>query len=44
MAWSYPDPLSEALPVKDLLCFYQERVDALELDGAPQPNPQTRRS
>ena len=42
VAWSYPDPLPEALPVRDLLCFYQERIDALELDGEPQPRPQTK--
>lgn len=33
IVWSYPEPLPEALPVKGLLCFYQERLDAIELDG-----------
>lgn len=32
IAWSYPDPLDDAVPVKDLICFYQERLDVF-LDG-----------
>jgi uncharacterized protein (DUF427 family) len=32
LVWFYPDPLPEAAPIKDLLCFYNERVE-LELDG-----------
>jgi len=33
IVWSYPEPLPEALRIKDYLCFYDERVDALEVDG-----------
>jgi uncharacterized protein (DUF427 family) len=40
VAWSYEDPLHDALPVKDLVCFYNERVD-VEVDGEPQDRPQT---
>jgi uncharacterized protein (DUF427 family) len=40
LVWSYPEPMLEAEPVRDLLCFYQERVD-LELDGALQTRPRT---
>jgi uncharacterized protein (DUF427 family) len=32
VVWYYADPLPEAAPIKDLLCFYNERVE-LELDG-----------
>lgn len=32
IAWSYPDPLDDATAVKDLICFYQERLDVI-LDG-----------
>ncbi|MGY2873358.1 uncharacterized protein (DUF427 family) [Marmoricola sp. URHA0025 HA25] len=38
IAWSYPDPLHDALPVKDLLCFWVERTD-LTIDGAAVPRP-----
>ena len=38
--WSYADPLPESGAVKDLLCFYDERVD-LEVDGAPGPRAAT---
>lgn len=27
VAWTYTDPLLDALPVRDLICFYDERVD-----------------
>jgi uncharacterized protein (DUF427 family) len=40
VAWSYPEPLLEAEPVRDLLCFYQERVD-LEVEGERQQRPHT---
>ncbi|MCY1142056.1 DUF427 domain-containing protein [Actinoplanes sp. Pm04-4] len=39
-AWSYPDPIAEIPKIRDLLCFYNERVD-IELDGEPQPRPVT---
>jgi uncharacterized protein (DUF427 family) len=38
LAWSYPDPLHDALPVKDLLCFWVERTD-LSIDGVAVPRP-----
>jgi uncharacterized protein (DUF427 family) len=40
VAWSYEDPLLDAVPVKDLIAFYDERVD-VEIDGEPQGRPQT---
>lgn len=40
LVWSYPEPQLDAKPVRDLLCFYQERVD-LEVDGELQPRPRT---
>ncbi len=27
VAWTYTDPLHDAEPVRDLICFYDERVD-----------------
>jgi uncharacterized protein (DUF427 family) len=40
LAWTYVDPLLDALPVKDHICFYSERTD-LTVDGVPQPRPVT---
>lgn len=34
VAWSYPEPLREGEPIKDLLCFFQERTEIeIEVDG-----------
>jgi uncharacterized protein (DUF427 family) len=40
VAWSYPDPVPELPKVRDLLCFYNERVD-LVVDGVPQERPES---
>jgi uncharacterized protein (DUF427 family) len=40
VAWTYVDPLLDAHPVKDHVCFYSERTD-LTVDGADQPRPVT---
>jgi uncharacterized protein (DUF427 family) len=40
LVWSYPEPLHDAEQVRDLLAFFQERVD-IELDGEVQERPQT---
>lgn len=38
IAWTYTEPLHDATPVRDLLCFWNERTD-LELDGTAVPRP-----
>ena len=40
LVWAYPEPQHDAEPVRDLLCFYDERVD-VELDGELQARPRT---
>ena len=40
--WSYPNPIPEAPKIKGLLCFFNERVDAIYVDDELQPKPQTR--
>jgi uncharacterized protein (DUF427 family) len=40
IAWTYEDPLDDALAVRGLVCFYQERTD-LWLDGQPVPRVRT---
>ena len=33
IVWSYPDPVPECPKIKDLMCFYNEHVDAILIDG-----------
>jgi uncharacterized protein (DUF427 family) len=40
VAWTYPDPEHDAEPVRDLIAFYNERVD-IELDGERAERPDT---
>ncbi len=39
--WSYPDPLTVNRKIKDYLCFYNERVDAIYVDAVLEPKPDT---
>ncbi|MCW2865394.1 MAG: hypothetical protein JWP48_7102 [Actinoallomurus sp.] len=41
VAWTYEAPLREAEPVRDLVCFWNEKVD-LEVDGELQERPASR--
>lgn len=38
VAWSYPEPIAENPRIRDLVCFFNERVD-LVVDGRPVPRP-----
>ncbi|MET1154211.1 DUF427 domain-containing protein [Arthrobacter sp.] len=38
--WSYPDPIPENPKIRDLFCFFNERVD-LVVDGVRQDRPDT---
>jgi uncharacterized protein (DUF427 family) len=40
LIWTYADPLPDAAPIKDLLCFFNERAD-VELDGELQERPES---
>lgn len=40
IAWSYPEPLQDAVPVRGLIAFLTERLD-LTIDDEPQPRPLT---
>ena len=40
IAWTYRHPLHDAAEVKDMMAFYDERVD-VEVDGEPQERPRT---
>ncbi len=40
-AWSYPAPIPECPKIEHLVCFFNERVDELWVDGELQPRPTT---
>jgi uncharacterized protein (DUF427 family) len=31
VAWSYPDPLEESARIRGFICFYPEKVDAIDV-------------
>lgn len=40
VAWSYREPLHDAVPVRDRICFFDERVDVV-VDGQRRQRPTT---
>ena len=40
--WYYPQPIDECARIKDYLRFYNERVDAILVDGEEVPKPRTK--
>jgi uncharacterized protein (DUF427 family) len=42
VAWSYPEPVPECARIAGLLCFFNERVDDVLIDGAAVPAVRTR--
>jgi uncharacterized protein (DUF427 family) len=40
IAWSYESPLNDAIPVRSMIAFYNERVD-IEIDGEREEQPRT---
>ena len=41
VCWTYTDPIPECPEIEDLICFFNERVDELWVDGELQPKPKT---
>jgi len=41
IVWYYPDPIAECPRIKDYLCFWNEHVDAVLVDGKETPRPET---
>ncbi len=37
IVWFYPDPIAECPKIKDLLCFFNEKVEAILVDGEEIP-------
>ena len=42
IAWYYPDPIAECPKIKDLICFYNENVDAIFIDDVEAEKPVTK--
>jgi uncharacterized protein (DUF427 family) len=40
-AWSYPAPIAEIPKIENLICFYNERVDQIIVDGKAETKPVT---
>ena len=41
VAWSYPTPIPERADIAGLICFFDERVDRVTIDGAAAARPET---
>ena len=41
LVWTYPDPIPECPKIKGYLCFFNEHVDDILVDGVSQPPPLT---
>jgi len=41
LVWSYPEPIPECPKIKGYLCFFNERVDEIRVEGAAVPQPLT---
>ncbi len=41
IVWSYPDPIAECPKIKGHLCFFNELVDEILVDGVAVPRPVT---
>lgn len=42
IVWSYPEPVPECPKIRDLMCFYNENVDAIFVDGEQVEKPKTK--
>ena len=42
IVWSYPDPVPECPKIRGLLCFFNEQVDAIFVDGVEIEKPVTK--
>ena len=40
--WGYPAPIPEIPRIENHLCFYNERVDAIIVDGVAETRPVTK--
>ncbi len=41
IVWTYPEPVPECPKIKNLLCFFNEKVDSITVDGQAIPKQKT---
>ena len=41
IVWTYPEPVPECPKIKDLLCFFNEKVESITVDGDEIPKQKT---
>jgi uncharacterized protein (DUF427 family) len=41
LVWYYPEPIAECAKIKGYLCFFNEQVDEIRVDGIAVPRPLT---
>lgn len=41
VAWSYPTPVPDRADIAGLVCFFDERVERITVDGVPVARPET---
>ncbi len=41
IVWTYPDPIAECPKIKNLLCFFNEKVDAISVEGKEIPQQES---
>jgi uncharacterized protein (DUF427 family) len=41
IAWSYEAPISDRADIAGLVCFFDEKVDRIDVDGATRERPET---
>jgi uncharacterized protein (DUF427 family) len=41
LVWTYPEPIPECPKIKDYLCFFNEKVDAIYVEGEKIPDVET---
>jgi len=42
IAWTYEFPIPECPKIENLVCFFDEQVEVVRVDGEQQPRPRTR--
>ncbi len=42
LVWTYADPLPEVAKIKDFLCFFNERVESVSIEGEAETRPETK--
>ena len=41
IVWTYPEPVPECPKIKNLLCFFNEKIDSITVDNQDIPKQKT---